>query len=33
MVNITEKSIKINDIEEKIWNQKIEEGMFENISY
>lgn len=29
MVNITEKSIKFNDIEEKIWNQKIEEGIIE----
>jgi hypothetical protein len=29
MVNITKKLIKFNEIEEKIWNQKIDEGIIE----
>ena len=29
MDNITEKTIKFNDIEEKIWNKKIKEGIAE----
>ena len=29
MINITEKSIKFNDLEEKMWKQKMEEGLEE----